>query len=315
MKVLIVGTFNEIAKENIRMQFPKDWELVIVPAGDEMLLHIIDCQILIPEHIKVDEELLSSAEKLKLVQTGAGYDNVDVDACTKRGIWVANGAGVNAQAVAEHVMAMILAYYKNIAYLDNFMKNKLDEKNLNYVGSELMGKTIGIIGFGAVGKKVAEFSKVFGMNVLVYTRHSNLQTSESIEFTDFDHLISSSDILSVNISLNQQTRHLINKSVFEKMKKSALFVNTARGGIVNEVDLLEALKNKDICGACLDVYEVEPLSIDSELRNLSNVILTPHTAGLPDGRKFHKKRYDFFVNNIKRIENNQEPINKINQIL
>lgn len=132
--------------------------------------------------------------------------------------------------------------------------------------------------------------------------------------TDFDTLVGASDIVSVHLSLNQQTKQLINKEVFKKMKNTALFINTARGSIVNERDLIDTLKNRGISGACLDVFESEPLPIDSELRNLSNVILTPHTAGLPDGLKFHKKRYDFFVNNIKRVENGEEPESKLNQL-
>lgn len=185
---------------------------------------------------------------------------------------------------------------------------------MQYTGSELKGKTIGIIGFGAVGKKVTEFCRVFDMNVLVYARNPVVQSDGFVKMTDFDTLVGASDIVSVHVSLNQQTKQLINKDVFKKMKNTALFVNTARGGIVNERDLIDALKNKDISGACLDVFESEPLPIESELRNLRNVILTPHTAGLPDGLKFHKKRYDFFVNNIKRVENGEEPESKLNQL-
>lgn len=99
------------------------------------------------------------------------------------------------------------------------------------------------------------------------------------------------------------------------MKSTTLFINTARGGIVNERDLIDSLKNRDISGACLDVFESEPLPMDSELRNLANVILTPHTAGMPDGRKFHKIRYDFFISNIKRVENGEEPESGLNQLL
>ncbi|WP_315074683.1 NAD(P)-dependent oxidoreductase [uncultured Clostridium sp.] len=315
MKILIVGYFTEASKLNVTRYFPEEWDVVIVPPGKEMLHHIEDCQVIIPEHIKVDSSLLSIAKKLKLVQTGAGFDNVDIDACTQRGVWVANAAGVNAQAVAEHVMALILSYYKNIPFLDAFMKNKMDENQLDYTGSELKGKTIGIIGLGAVGKKVAEFCRVFDMNVLAYARNVVVQSDGFVKITDFDALVSESDIVSVHVSLNQQTKQLINKEVFKKMKNTALFINTARGGIVNESDLINALKNKDISGACLDVFESEPLPIDSELRNLGNVILTPHTAGMPDGLKFHKKRYDFFVNNIKRVENGEEPESKLNQLL
>lgn len=314
-KILIVGYFTQISISNITRHFPKDWEIVIVPPGKEMLHHIEDCQVIIPEHIKVDHNLLSIAKNLKLVQTGAGYDNVDIDACTQLGIWAANASGVNAKAVAEHVMALILSYYKNIPFLDAFMKNRIDESKLDYTGSELTGKTIGIVGYGAIGKKVAEFCRVFDMNVLAYARNAVIQSNDFVKMTDFDNLISTSDIVTVHTSLNPQTKQLIDKEVFRKMKNTALFINTARGGIVNEKDLLDALKNGDISGACLDVFEAEPLSTDSELRNLSNVILTPHTAGMPDGLKFHKKRYDFFVNNIKRVENGEEPENKLNQLL
>ncbi|MBY0014671.1 NAD(P)-dependent oxidoreductase [Paenibacillus typhae] len=315
MKILIVGYFNETSKSKIARYFPQDWNVVIVPPGEEMLHHIKDCQVIIPEHIKVDHNLLSGAKNLKLVQTGAGFDNVDVPACTQLGIWVANAAGVNAQAVAEHVMALILSYYKNIPFLDTFMKNRMDENQLDYTGSELEGKTVGIIGLGAIGKKVAAFCSVFDMNVLAYARNPAVQSDGFVKLSDFDTLVSTSDIVSVHLPLNQQTKQLINKTTFKKMKNSALFINTARGGIVNERDLIDALKNGDISGACLDVFESEPLPIDSELGNLGNVILTPHTAGMPDGRKFHKKRYDFFVSNIKRVANGEEPESKLNQLL
>lgn len=127
------------------------------------------------------------------------------------------------------------------------------------------------------------------MNVLAYARHAAPQSDGFVKMTDFDTLLSTSDIVSVHVPLTPQTKQLINKAALSKMKNTSLFINTARGGIVNERDLIDALKNGDISGACLDVFESEPLPIDSELRKLGNVILTPHTAGMPDGRKFHKK--------------------------
>lgn len=315
MKILIVGYFTESSKTKIIDQFPTDWEIIITPPGEDILQHMEDCHVLIPEHIKVDNKLLSIAKNLKLVQTGAGFDNIDINACTKSGIWAANAAGVNAQAVAEHVMALILAYYKNIPFLDSFMKNKSDQNQLNYTGSEIADKTIGIIGLGAVGKKVANFCRAFDMNVLAYTRNTVSAPATSIKMTTFDDLIQKADIVSVHTALNPQTKHLINDSVFKKMKNSALFINTARGGLVSEIDLIQALKNRDIAGACLDVFETEPLPINSELLNLSNVILTPHTAGMPDSLKFHKKRYAFFINNIKLVAAGKEPENSLNHLL
>ena len=314
MKILIVGHFSGTSKATVTRHFPENWDVVIVPPGEEVLQHLKDCQVLIPEHLKVDHSLLSAAPHLKLVQTGAGYDNVDIDACTKLGIWAANAAGVNAQAVAEHVLALLLSYYKNIPFLDAFMKNKLDENQLNYTGSELAGKTIGIVGLGAIGKKVAAFCNTFDMNVLACVRNPSVISDDLVKTTDFDTLVSTADIISVHVPLTQQTKQLFNKAVFQQMKQTALFINTARGGIVKESDLINALKNRDILGACLDVFEAEPLPMSSELRTLDNVILTPHTAGLPDGRKFHKKRYDFFIRNINRVANGEEPESKLNQL-
>lgn len=314
MKILIVGHFSGTSKATVTRHFPENWDVVIVPPGEEVLHHLNDCQVLIPEHLKVDHSLLSAAPHLKLVQTGAGYDNVDVDACTTLGIWAANAAGVNAQAVADHVLALLLSYYKNIPFLDAFLKNKLDENQLNYTGSELAGKTIGIVGLGAIGKKVAAFCNAFDMNVLACARNPAVTSDGSATITDFDTLVSTADIISVHVPLTQQTKQLFNKAVFQKMKQTALFINTARGGIVKESDLIDALKNRDILGACLDVFESEPLPMNSELRTLDNVILTPHTAGLPDGRKFHKKRYDFFIRNINRVANGEEPESKLNQL-
>lgn len=135
---------------------------------------------------------------------------------------MANAAGVNAQAVAEHVLALLLSYYKNIPFLDAFMKNKMDQNQLDYTGSELKGKTIGIIGLGAIGRKVAEFSRVFDMNVLACARNAAQQSDGFVEMTDFDTLVSTSDIVTVHIPLNEQTKRLINKEVFKKMKNTAL---------------------------------------------------------------------------------------------
>ncbi|OWA32961.1 phosphoglycerate dehydrogenase [Saccharibacillus sp. O16] len=313
MKILMIGEFSETAKSAIAAHFPKEWNVVIVPPGPDIQRHLEDCQVLIPEHVQVDSNLLAHAKKLRLVQTGAGFDNVDIPACTQLGIWAANASGVNAQAVAEHVLALILSYYKNIPFLDSFMRKRTNEEKLNYTGSELSGRTIGIIGWGAIGQKVAALCQAFDMKVLVYSRHA-VQIEGGAERTDLDTLLSTSDMVSLHAALNPQTRHSINQTTFKKMKHTALLINTSRGQIVNEDDLIEALKVRDIAGACLDVFASEPLSPDSELRDLPHVILTPHTAGMPDGRKFHKKRYDFFIENIRRVENGKEPKSKLNQL-
>ncbi|MFJ7838013.1 phosphoglycerate dehydrogenase [Lysinibacillus sphaericus] len=313
MNVLITGYFNDYSKQRVTQSFPENWTIQIVePQRIEEF--ISEANVLIPEHIEVDEALLNKAQQLKFVQTGAGFDNVDIEACSKRNIWVSNAAGVNANAVAEHIMALILGYYKNISFLDQFMKNKGDETKLEYTGSELLGKTIGTIGFGAIGSRVAELAKAFKMNVLAYDTNKNIQSNNDVELVDLDTLIRNSDVITINIFLNESTRNLVDKTFLKQMKSNALLVNTARGPIVCEDDLIEALENNVIGGACLDVFAVEPLDLDSKLRTLKNVVLTPHSAGMPDGTKFHEARYRFFVQNIERVMRNESPQNNLNQI-
>ncbi|GKU76503.1 D-isomer specific 2-hydroxyacid dehydrogenase family protein [Paenibacillus sp. L3-i20] len=312
MNVLITGYFNDTSKKRVTGAFPKGWTITIVEP-QHIEAFIGEAEVLIPEHIQVDGPLLNKAHRLKFVQTGAGYDNVDIEACTARGIWVSNAAGVNANAVAEHIIAFVLSYYKNIPFLDGALKNGADETKLDYVGGELFGKTIGTIGFGAIGSRVAELARAFKMNVLAYDTNKNIK-SDDVELVDLDTLLANSDVIAINIFLNESTRHMVDKAFLAKMKKNALLVNTARGPLVCEEDLIDALKNNVIGGACLDVFTVEPLSEDSELRKLSNVILTPHTAGMPDGTKFHETRYRFFVQNIRRVEQGDTPLNSLNTV-
>ena len=312
MKVVIIGFFPDAAKDRILESFPSAWNVRIV-MPDEAEQELTDADVLIPEHIRIDDDLLQKAPKLKLVQTGAGYDNVDLCACTMHGVQVCNAAGVNANAVAEHVMAFILCWYKNIVKLDRFLKMDSDEGGLSYCGAELAEKTIGLVGFGHVGKKVAEYCNAFHMNVLVCSRKPT--GAAGIEQRDLDSLVRDSDIVSLHVSLNESTRHMINADVLAKMKADAVLINTSRGGVIDEPQLLHVLEKGLIGGACLDVFEDEPLRPDHPFRSLENVILTPHTAGLPDGVKYHRKRYEFFVRNIERVMNHEIPDCRINHLM
>lgn len=310
MKILIVGYYTQETISRIREIFPKDWEITVVRPGEEGD-YVQEADVLIPEHIQVDETLLGKTSRLKLVQTGAGYDNVDIAACTKHRVKAANAAGVNADAVAEHTFAMILGYFKNLPFLDAFMKQGKDEKQLSYHGAELRGKTIGIIGLGAIGRRVAAYCHAMGIRVLGYDPFVR-EHADYVTLTELDELLEKADIVTVHVYLNDETRHMFSKETFQKMKNTALLVNTARGGIICQPDLVEALKTGKIGGACLDVFEEEPLPLESELRKLSNVILTPHTAGMPDGLKFHKTRYEFFRKNIEAVMAGEEVKSALN---
>jgi len=310
MNVVIVGKFSERTKQLIRSQFPKDWHITLTPA-EELGRELEDAEVIIPEHTLIDGPLLDRAKRLKLVQTGAGFDNVMIEECTKRGIYVAHGKGVNARAVAEHVMGFILCWYKNLIYLDGMMKR--GEYGVDYMGSELSGKVVGIVGLGNIGKEVARLANAFRMKVLGYPIRS-IDMDTEIEFIDFTTLLKSSDIITLHLPLNDRTRQMIGRRELELMKKDALLINTSRGLIIDEAALIKALESKKIGGAALDVFETEPLPKDSPLRKLSNVILTPHTAGAPEALRFHKNRYEFFIENIRRITSGKPPMNALNRI-
>ena len=179
----------------------------------------------------------------------------DLAECTRRGILVCSAAGVNAAAVAEHTMALILGWYKNIVYLDTFLKAYRDSRELCYSGGELCGKTAGIIGLGAIGQRVSALCRAFGMNVLGYSRHP--KCVQGVEDVGLEALLARSDVVSLHVPATPETQHMIGRQAFRRMKPSAILVNTARGSIVHEADLVEALSCHQIAGACLDVYEEE----------------------------------------------------------
>jgi D-3-phosphoglycerate dehydrogenase len=311
MKVVIVGEFSQASRRQIRFVFPTDWQLAFV-TPDELDAEVGDAEVIIPEHVRIDSPFLKRAQHLKLVQTGAGFDNVDIEACTAGGVYVANAAGINAAAVAEHVLGFILCWYKNLILLDGIMKT--GAYSVDYRGAELAAKVIGIVGLGNIGRQVARYARAFGMQVLGY----DIQPADGdtlVETVDFKTLLKRSDVVTLHIFLNSQTRHLISRDEFEMMKPAALLINTSRGPVIDESALIEALRSKKIGGACLDVFETEPLPADSPLRKLDNVILSPHTAGMPDGLKFHEKRYRYFVENIKRVSAKRAPLNALNELI
>ncbi len=310
MKVIIFRKAPETIKQLIIGQFPLQWQVMVLGI-DEITTELIDADAIIPEGEPVDAVFLDRAQNLKLVQTGAGYDNVNIEECTLRKIHVANAAGVNARAVAEHVLAFILCWCKNMARLDRVIKS--GKWDFEYIGGELSGKTIGIVGLGNIGKEVARLAAAFDMKVLGYHRHP-IDSDLDFESTDFETLLRRSDIVSVNVRLTPKTRHLIGQRQLELMKNDAFFINTARGAVVDETALVEALRNGKIAGAGLDVFENEPLPVNSPLRQFNNVILTPHMASEPDALYFHAKRFKFSAENIGRVSRGELPLNALNKI-
>ncbi len=232
---------------------------------------------------KVDASFFDAVPTAKIVANYAtGFNNIDVEETKKRGVVVTNTPGVSALAVAEHTVALMLALTTRIVEADLFMREGKFKgwTPYNFVGTDLSGKTVGLVGTGNIGTKVAHMLKGFGVNI-VYT---DLNKNDSIEqdcgakkMDSLEELLKVSDIVSLHVPLLDSTRHLVNESHLKIMKPTAFLINTSRGPVVDEVALVEALKNKVIAGAGLDVFEFEPILTDG-LKDLDNVVLTPHIA-------------------------------------
>ena len=235
-------------------------------------------------HYHSHGELLSKTPNLLIVSTnGAGYDTVDVRACTERGVLVVNQSGGNAEAVAEHVVGMMLALVKRFNETDRGLRAGTITSRAGYIGREAYGKTIGIVGLGNVGKRIAELCRVlFHMQVLAYDPHldADVIRGRGAEKVELDDLLRRSDFVSINCPLNSESRKMIGAREYTLMKPSAYFITTARGSIHDEGALEAALRDKKIAGAGLDVWEKEPPPAKHPLMKYDTVIVTPHMAGV-----------------------------------
>lgn len=231
----------------------------------------------------VDAELMDSSPRLRVVSNMAvGYNNIDVAAATARGIVVTNTPGILTEATAELAFALVLASARRVADLDR--RTRAGEWTcwapLLFLSREVSGKTLGVIGLGRIGKAVARRAKAFGMEVLYHNR-ARLDAGDErdlgVEYAEFDELLKRADFVSLHVPLSGETRHLIGRRELGLMKPTAYLVNTSRGAVVNEAALVEALREKRIEGAGLDVYENEPV-LAPGLTSLDNVVLMPHVG-------------------------------------
>ena len=255
---------------------------------EEIPERIKDADVILCNKSSMSEKNLSGAKNLKYIGLFAtGYNNVDLEYTRKKGITVCNAGSYSTEAVAQHVFAFILHYYNTISRYDEFVKNK-GWINTNKFSpfmemKELFGKTIGIIGYGSIGQKVAVIANAFGMNVLAYSRSALKENRQSDEVTyaTVDEILEKSDIVTIHCPLNKDSEKMCNKEFFTKMKKDSLFINTSRGGVVNQEDLMWALNNNVIQYAALDVIEKEPMPEDCKLIETKNLVITPHAAWAP----------------------------------
>jgi D-3-phosphoglycerate dehydrogenase len=239
-----------------------------------------DVDAVIAGDSKITEESLSQADRLRVIgRFGAGVDSVDVNACTKKSILLFNAPGLNAQSVAEHIMGMMVALAKRFRAVDALVRNGLWTEKSRYMGNELHGKTLGIIGFGNIGSKLTRMAQAFGMQVIVYDPYISPDRAEELgaKLIDLEPLLKDSDAVSLNAPLTKETRGLIGERQLRIMKRDAILINTARGGLVDEQALFKALTENWIAGAGIDVLENEPVT-KHPLFRFENVIFTPHTA-------------------------------------
>jgi D-3-phosphoglycerate dehydrogenase len=233
--------------------------------------------LIIRSATKVTADIIEAAKKLKVVgRAGSGLDNVDKVAATKRGIVVMNTPGGNTITTAEHTVALLLSLARQVPQATSSMKDRKWEKK-KFMGIEVYGKTLGIIGLGAIGSHVAKMAQGMGMNVITFDPYLSEEKAKNlgVEVVDLNSLFKQADFITNHIPLTNETRNLINTKSIAKMKKGVRIINAARGGVVNEADLYKALKSGRVAGAALDVFETEPPG-ESPLLELDNFICTPH---------------------------------------
>ncbi len=257
-------------------------EIFETTTKEELPSRINDADIVITNKVVFGKKEFEYAKNLKLICIAAtGYNNIDIELAKSNNVVVANVRNYSTEAVAQHTFSLILA-------IENSLLNYIEETRngnwakspvftmLNHPFNEVYGKTIGIIGYGTIGKRVAEIAKAFGMKVLIGKRKG--VEYHDIERVEFDDLLSKADIISIHTPLSENTKNMFSMPEFEKMKRSAILINVARGGIVNENDLYTALKSNLIRAAATDVTELEPIQADNKLVNLKNMYITPHIA-------------------------------------
>ena len=254
--------------------------------SEEAAERITDADVVVINKIPINETTLKNAKNLKLVcVTATGTDNLDKVYLEKRGIAWRNVAGYSTESVAQHTFALLFYLYEKLRYYDDYVKTEqyIGDRSFSHFGNvfhEISGKTWGIIGLGAIGRRVADLAKAFGCHVIYYST-SGKNTQPGYERTDLDTLLRESDIVSVHAPLTDATRGLMNREAFEKMKSTAVFLNVGRGPIVVEKDLAEALKCGQIEAAGLDVLSAEPMREDNPLREIKDsnrLFITPHIA-------------------------------------
>lgn len=252
---------------------------------DEVAEKIADADMVVCNKTLLDKNTLRLAKNLKYIGLFAtGYNNIDIEYCKAHNIALCNAGSYSTNAVAQHTFALILEHFNNTSNYNKYVQDGRWKRSKTfspfvYPLSELAGKTLGIVGFGNIGRAVAKIANAFEMNVIAYNRSE--KQADGVAFVSFETLLEQSDVVSVHCPLNSESQDMFDKNAFAKMKKGALFVNTARGGVMVEQDLFDALQSEHLGGAAIDTLKVEPMEEDCILMGAKNCIITPHIAWAP----------------------------------
>lgn len=249
---------------------------------DEVIAAAHDADAIIFAFAPITARVLDALPKVRVaVRNGVGYDAIDVQAATERGIWVANVPDYCIPEVADHAMAMLLGLARKLVTLDaGVRRGEFNAVQMSRPLYRIEGKTLGLIGMGRIGREVAKRAKGFGLNVLVHDKYLSPEQAQAAGATlaSFDDVMRNADFISIHTPLTNETRHMVNAEAIRKMKKTAYLINVARGAIIDTVALAAALMDGAIAGAGIDVFEQEPLPADHPLRSAPNTILHPHVA-------------------------------------
>lgn len=265
---------------------------------------------------RIDAEVFDAAPKLKIIaQMAVGYDNIDVEEATKRGIYVTNTPGVLTETTADLSWALLMAIARRIVEADKYVREgkwKVAWHPMMLLGRDVYGATLGIIGAGRIGSAIARRARGFNMKILYYDiiRRPELEKELGAEYVDLDTLLKESDFITIHVPLTKETYRMINAERLKLVKKTTYIINTSRGAVIDEKALYEALREGRIAGAALDVFEQEPVSMDNPLLKLDNVVLTPHIGSA--SHETRSKMAEMVAENLLAFFEGRAPPNLVN---
>ncbi|MCW5852414.1 MAG: hydroxyacid dehydrogenase [Anaerolineae bacterium] len=313
MKIVITEFVSQVALDRLRPAAEVVYDPNLWRSAD-LRAHLSDAEALIVRNqTRVDGELLDAGPELKVVgRLGVGLDNIELPAARQRGVQVVFARSSNAIAVAEYVFAAMFAAARRLAEATRDVQaGRWDRQT--FTGYELYGKTLGIIGVGDIGGRLARRAQAFGLRILasdpLVTGSSLVVAEFGVQLTDLDTLLAESDFISLHVPLTRGTAHLVNADRLGRMKPTAWLINTARGGVIDEAALYEALQAGRLGGAALDVRAQEPPPSDDRLATLPHVLLTPHIAGIT--QESHVRTAEMIAEDVLRVLRGQAPLNAV----